>query len=73
MKYTIETKDTKEAMRLIKSLDMAVVLFDFLYNSRKECYNRCESEQQSEGVDIAFEKFGQLLNERDIIIDEIIE
>ena len=73
MKYIIQTKDNKEAMRLFKSTDMALALWEICYNLRKKCIGECDIEDQEIGVGIVFDNIFEIISERNINIDDLID
>lgn len=71
--------DRMHHLRCVKSTDMAIVLFQLSYNTKKECENivdgvegKAGSDMQK-GVDLVFKKIYELLDEHNINIDEILD
>ena len=64
-----EYEDRKAHLRCIKSTDMALVLFEVIYNFRK----RIENESGVAKLDLFYDKLNSLLDEHNINIDELIE
>lgn len=71
--------DTASHLRAVKSLDLALILWDFNYNAKKSIeydiedkLNKGEKLSPYDAVDLVFNKFHELLNERGIIIDDLI-
>jgi hypothetical protein len=66
--------DRKAHLRCVKSLDMALVLWTFMRQTRKEFENNTmSSEDFYSGVEQTFEKFNELLEEYSINIDELVD
>ena len=59
--------DKMEFMRCVKSLDMALLLWDVLYNTKKKF-----SENNEDLLDDIFKHIWDLAQERGINIDELI-
>ena len=75
LEYDLNDLDDRMAhFRAVKSLDMSIVLFEFLYNSRKELRYRLEEKDMSayDAIDMVFDKFRDLLDENNINVDELI-
>ncbi len=67
-----EDKDSREDLqRMTKSLDMALCLWDINEMFRKEL-KEATNDDRYHAIDIACEKFNDILYERGINIDEII-
>jgi hypothetical protein len=73
MKYTVTTKDKKTALRLTKSQDMAFALWQIIFNLRKRCIAKCETDDQETGVNIVFDEINDILIEYGINIEELTE
>jgi hypothetical protein len=60
--------------RCVKALDMAMVIFEFQYNSRKDIENLIINSKISawDAVDAVFKRFYDLLDENVINIDSLI-
>ena len=72
MRYTLSTTDRTEAMRAMKSLDMALVLFELLGQLRSEykySANKTRAEYASELRDFLVEA----MTDRGVDLDEILE
>jgi hypothetical protein len=69
--------DRMEFERANKSLDMALALWEFGYNTRKDIErsiseeDKC-SDEQYELIDKVYEKFWEILKDRNIVIDDLI-
>lgn len=72
MKATLEFDLKDDAMahlRCVKATEMALVIWEFLHNSRKEM----EQELDKDTLDAVYREFYNLLDKYDINIDELIE
>lgn len=67
MRVTITTEDEMEAKRLVKSFDMASVLFE-IHNNLFRYFEDDECDHTA-----VFEKIGDIFEEHDIDVDELIE
>jgi hypothetical protein len=70
-----ESDDERAHLRCVLSEKMALVIWEFLYNTRKGVeYELDEKKDLSryDSVDIVYEKFIELLNEQSIDIDKLI-
>ena len=73
-KFTFETNDGEEALRMMKSSDLAGVIWTFCYNTKKsiEWWIDSEAEVNPYNVlDKVYEAFYELLDEHNISIDEL--
>jgi hypothetical protein len=73
--FDLNDIDDKQAhLRCVKSLDMALAIFEFTYNTKKSFqYNLDESDDKSyELLDKVYERFWEILNENNIKIDELV-
>jgi hypothetical protein len=74
--FDLSDPDQKlEHLRCIKSLDMALALWQISSNTRKECYRAIENnpkEDPTEYVDLVFEKIYDILEEYSINVDELV-
>jgi hypothetical protein len=74
LKFNLEFPDERRAhMRCVKSTDMAIVLFDILYNARKKIHHENESEAFLEGIDSTLNYIRELCEDRNINIDELLD
>lgn len=68
--------DTMAHFRAVKSLDMALVLFEIIHNLKKKSEYICDGleadSDKYDGVYVVFEEISKLLNEHNICIDELI-
>jgi hypothetical protein len=76
LEYDLNDPDDSMAhMRAVKSLDMALVLWEMAYNTKKNLYSQIESkniEDPCEVVDMVMEKLFEELNEHGINLDQLI-
>jgi hypothetical protein len=74
LKFNLEFPDERRAhMRCVKSTDMAIVLFDILYNARKKIQHENKSEAFVEGIDSTLNYIRELCEDRNINIDELLD
>jgi hypothetical protein len=74
LKFNLEFPDERKAhMRCVKSTDMAIVLFDILYNAKKKIHHQNESEAFVEGIDSTLNYIRELCEDRNINIDELLD
>jgi len=66
--------DSRAHLRAVKSLDMALVLWEMAHNTKKGIQNEIEFKELSayDAVDRIFGKFWEEMNERGINLDELI-
>ena len=71
-----DADDTMSHFRAVKSLDMALVLFEIIYNVRKRSEHICDGleadSDKYDGVYVVFEEINKVLNDHNICIDELI-
>jgi DNA-binding ferritin-like protein len=76
LEFNLDDPDDAMAhLRCVKSLDMALVLWDTFYNMKKAIHHRIERgdfKDQHEVIDKVFEMFKDQLDEKGIIVDELI-
>ena len=78
IKYDLsDTDDRMEYDRANKSLDMAIMLWEVLHNSKKQFYRNLENDESSterefELVDKVFARMWEIAEERNINIDSLI-
>lgn len=66
--------DDYKLKQCIKASDMANVLWEFTHNSRRFLLKHTEvSEDYEKGVNAAFQKFYELIDENSINIGELVE
>ena len=73
MLHKFETKDTKEALRIVKSLDMACVLFELGNIRRKYLKYGNLSEAEGAVVERVFKDIYEEINNRGLVIDDLLE
>ena len=73
MLHKFETKDTKEALRIVKSLDMACVLFELGNIRRKYIKYGDLSEAEDAVVERVFEDIYEEVNKKGLVIDDLLE
>ena len=73
MKTTFTTTDDYEAMRIFKSLDMALALFQIQFNLKKKCEYRLEADEDIEEFDVIFEELNDIFNEYDIDAAKLLQ
>ena len=72
-----DTDDRQEHLRCIKSLDMALVIWDIVYEIKKRTERQLENSETSTDAEFQlhekiFEEIHDTLNERGIKIDDLI-
>ena len=67
MKTIIESEDTQETKRLLKSFDMACFIFELVHNGWREFKNT------DYDYNPAWDKINELLEKHNIDIDELID
>jgi hypothetical protein len=75
-----EEDDSNAHLRAIKSLDMAMALWQIMYNTKKGIKYRIESEQQKDpsfdcydAVDMVFDRVYEILQEHNLSVDELLK
>lgn len=77
-KLVYDLNDTDDAMahlRAVKSLDMALVLWEMAYNAKKKVHYQIEGEKITDPYDAVnkvFEKLWDELNEKGINLDDLV-
>lgn len=72
-----DTDDRQEHLRCVKSLDMALVIWDIVYEVKKRTERQLENSETSTNAEFQlhekiFEEIYDTLNERGIKIDDLI-
>lgn len=69
-----EIDEQMSHLRAIKSLDMALVLWELVYNTKKQICNEIEFENLHayDAIDRLFEKIHSELNDRGLNMDQLI-
>jgi len=74
VKSTFETEDQTEALRIVKSLDMASCLDEIVTTiRRKHTKHSTYNEQQQKVADEIFEEINDCLNEYNINLEELFQ
>jgi hypothetical protein len=75
LKYNLnDTDDAMAHMRAVKSLDMALALWDITHNSKKGLEWTMEGKEidKYEALEMVYEKIYQILDEHNIKLDDLI-
>lgn len=67
--------DTMAHLRAVKSLDMALILWEMAYNAKKGIQYQIDEEKITDpydAIDKVFEKLWEEINERGIVLDELV-
>ena len=75
LKYDLnDSDDTMAHMRAVKSLDMALALWDITHNTKKSLEWSMEGKEldKYEVLDIVYEKIYEILEEHNIKMDDLI-
>ena len=75
LKYDLNDSDDAMAhMRAIKSLDMALALWDITHNTKKSIEWSLESKELNkyEVLDLVYERIYEILDEHNIKLDDLI-
>ena len=69
-----DSDDSRAHMRAVKSLDMALVLWEMTHNTKKSIHNQIEFDKLDayEAVDKVFEKLFEEMTEHGINLDDLI-
>jgi hypothetical protein len=78
LEFDLDNPDDRMAhMRAVKSLDMAIVLFELQTNLKKKCEYIAEAQEADsdihDGVYLVFQQISELMYENGIIIDDLIQ
>ena len=73
MLYKFETKDEKEALRIIKSLDMASVLFELSNIKRKYLKYESLTEEEEAIVEKVFQDIFEEVSDKGLVIEDLIQ
>jgi hypothetical protein len=73
MEYIFKTKDEKESLRINKSLDMALLLWQIKVNVQKQALNASHGLDAANGVEATFDVINQMFEDYEIKIDELID
>ena len=75
LKYDLNDSDDSMAhMRAVKSLDMALALWDITHNTKKRIEWSLESKELNkyEVLDLVYERIYEILDEHNIKLDDLI-
>ena len=75
LKYNLNDADDSMAhMRAVKSLDMALALWDITHNTKKSLEWSMEGKEidKYEALDMVYEKIYEILDEHNIKLDDLI-
>jgi hypothetical protein len=75
LKYDLnDSDDTMAHMRAVKSLDMALALWDITHNTKKNIEWSLESKELNkyEVLDLVYERIYEILDEHNIKLDDLI-
>jgi hypothetical protein len=75
LKYDLnDTDDAMAHMRAVKSLDMALALWDITHNTKKNIEWFLESKELNkyEVLDLVYERIYEILDEHNIKLDDLI-
>ena len=75
LKYDLnDTDDAMAHMRAIKSLDMALALWELLNNSKRTLERAMHEKEMDkyEALDMVYERIYELMDEHNIKLDELI-
>ena len=75
LKYDLnDSDDTMAHMRAVKSLDMALALWDITHNTKKSIEWSLESKELNkyEVLDLVYERIYEILDEHNIKMDDLI-
>ena len=69
-----DPEDAMAHLRAIKSLDMAMALWDIVHNTKKGLEWSMEGKEidKYDALELVFEKIHEILNDHNIITDELI-
>ena len=69
-----DSDDSRAHMRAVKSLDMALVLWEMANNTKKSIHNQIEFDKLDayDAVDKVFEKLFEEMNDHGINLDDLI-
>jgi hypothetical protein len=78
LEFDLDNPDDRMAhMRAVKSLDMAIVLFELQTNLKRRCESIADVQEADsdihDGVYLVFQQISDLMYENGIIIDDLIQ
>ena len=70
-----ETEDIKTHLRCVKSLDMAIALWEITHNTKKSLEWSMEEKEMDkyEALELVFDKINEILSEHNISLDELMD
>jgi hypothetical protein len=70
-----ERDDIKAHLRAVKSLDMAVALWEIMHNTKKGLEWTLEGKEldKYDTLELVFDKINEIFREHNIILDELID
>ena len=70
-----DPEDSMAHLRAVKSLDMAMALWDIVHNTKKGLEWSMEGKEidKYDALELVFEKIHEILNDHNIITDELID
>ena len=75
LKFNLDDADDRLAhLRAVKSLDMAMALWDIVHNTKKGLEWSMEGKEidKYDALELVYEKIHEILNDHNIITDELI-
>lgn len=75
LKFNLSDVDeTKAHLRAVKSTDMALALWDIVYNTKKRLENSFENKEidKFEALDLVFQEIYEIYEEHGIKVDDLI-
>ena len=76
LKYNLnETEDIKAHLRAVKSLDMAIALWEITHNTKKALEWSMEGKEMDkyDALELVYEKIYEILNEHNIKIEDLMD
>lgn len=75
--FDLSDHDQKmEHLRCVKSLDMALALWQISVNAKKQCYRIAEGKEMKgesvDYIDLVFEKIYEIMEEHSIDVDDLV-
>ncbi len=70
-----ETEDIKAHLRAVKSLDMAIALWEIKFNTKKALEWQMEIKEMDkfEALELVYEKINEIISEYNIDLDELMD
>ena len=78
LEFNLDNPDDIMAhMRAVKSLDMAILLFEIKSNLKKKCERIVESKESDydvyDGIDLVFQQIHDMMYDNGIMLDDLIQ